>query len=73
MKKSWKNQKLILKIWKIIARTLLICVTLLFVKIVKILKRKYTILLVLWISFQKENPTLRMSWHLKIVFLEELD
>jgi len=39
----------------------------------EILKRKYIILLVLWINFQKENPTLRMSWHLKTVFLEELD
>jgi len=48
-------------------------VTLSFVKIVKILKRKCIILLVLWISFQKENPFLRMSWHLKTVFLEELD
>ena len=58
---------------KKITKTLLMCVTLLFVKIVKILKGKYIILLELWISFQRENPTLRMSWHIKIVFLEELD
>ena len=43
------------------------------VKIVKILKRKFIILLKLWISFQKVNPTLRMSSHLKTVFLEKLD
>ena len=70
MKKSWKNKKLILKS---IAKTLLMCVTLLFVKIVKILKRKFIILLELWKTFQRKNPTLRMSWHLKIVFLEEMD
>ena len=35
--------------------------TLPFVKIVKILNRKFIILLKLWISFQKRNPTLRMS------------
>jgi len=34
-------------------------------------KRKFIILLKLWISFQKVNPTLRMFWHLKIVFLEK--
>jgi len=61
------------EILKSIAKTLLMCVTLLFVKIVKILKRRFIILLELWISFQRVNPTLRMSWHLKIVFLEELD
>ena len=62
---------MILKILKSIAKTLLMCVTLLFVKIVKILKRKFTILLELWTRFQRANPTLRISWHLKIVFLEK--
>jgi len=53
-------------------KTLLASVTLSFVKIVKTLKRKCIILLILWISFRKENLTLRMSWHLKTVFLEKL-
>jgi len=44
-----------LKSLKNIAKTLLMCVTLLFVKIVKILKRKFIILLELWISFQREK------------------
>jgi len=60
-------------ILKNIEKTLLMCVTLLFVKIVKILKRKFIILLELWISFKRANPTLKMSWNLKVVFLEELD
>jgi len=60
-KKDFKNLK-----------TLLASVTLSFAKIVKTLRRKCIILLTLYISFQKENLTLRMSWHLKTVFLEKL-
>ena len=37
------------------------------------LEKKFIILLKLWISFQKVNPTLKMSWHLKTVFLEKQD
>ena len=36
------------------------------------LEKKVLILLTLWTSFQKGNLTLRMSWHLKVVFLERL-
>jgi len=61
-----------LKIWIWFTRTLLASETQLFVKIVNLLKRRFIILWKLWTSFQKENPTLRLSWQLKIVFLENL-
>ena len=70
-KKSWRIQKLILKILKCFTRTLFASVTHLFVEIVNLLKRRFTTLWKLWIGFQRVNPTLRMSWHLKIVFLEK--
>jgi len=56
-----------------ITKTPFASVILLFVKIAKILRRKSIILLKLWTNFLKVNPTLRMSWHLKTVFLEKLD
>ena len=37
------------------------------------LEKKVHYLVKLWISFQRVNPTLRMSLHLKIVFLEKHD
>ena len=36
------------------------------------LRKRFIILLKLWTSFQRGNLTLRMSWHLKVVFLERL-
>ena len=48
------------------------CDTLSFAKIVKILRKRFIILLTLWTTFQKGNLTLRMSWHLKAMFLERL-
>ena len=53
-------------------KILLASVTLSFAKIVKILRKRCIILLTLWTSFQKGNLTLRISWHLKVVFLERL-
>jgi len=41
-------------------------------KIVKFLKMKSIILLKLWINFQRVNLTLKLSWHPKNVFLENL-
>ena len=71
LKMRLKNLKMISKIWKIISKILLASVTLSFAKIVKILRKRCIILLTLWTSFQKGNQTLRMSWHLKVVFLEK--
>ena len=61
LEEELENSKRDFEILKLLTKTPLASVILLFVKIAKILKRRSTILLKLWISFLKVNPTLRMS------------
>ena len=72
LEEDLEKAKVILKNWKIISKMPLASVILLFAQIVKILRKRFTILLKLWTSFQRGNQTLRMSWHLKATFLERL-
>jgi len=57
---------------EVIYKTLLTNVTQVFVKIVNLLKRRFTILLKLWISFQKTNQILKLFFLHKNVSLVKL-